>query len=250
MEQVNSEAHLSLRTKQGDLVIPLKDTIPSRSFPLVNWMLIALNVLAFFMLLSLGREAEVWVAMLGVVPARLLQNPNLLELSTVFTSMFLHGGWAHLIGNMLALYIFGDNVEDRLGSGRYLFFYLSCGLAAAIAHIGLNPDSPLPTIGASGAISGVLAAYLLFFSSARVITLIPIFIFPWFVEIPALIYIGFWFLSQLFSGLFSVVSGAQAYGGVAWWAHVGGFIAGLLLAPLLARRRYVRRRYIDEYYPW
>jgi membrane associated rhomboid family serine protease len=213
-------------------------------------MLIGLNVLAFFMLLSLGREAEVWVAVLGMVPARLLQNPDLFELGTVFTSMFLHGGWAHLLGNMLALYIFGDNIEDRLGSGGYLFFYLASGIAAAAAHIALNSNSPIPTIGASGAISGVLAAYLLFFPSARVITLIFIFILPWFVEIPAIIYLGFWFLSQLFSGVFSVVSGTQAYGGVAWWAHVGGFLAGLILGPLLARRHYIRRRYIDEYYPW
>jgi membrane associated rhomboid family serine protease len=231
-------------------VIPLKDTIPSRSFPLVNWMLIGLNLLAFLMLVSLGRQAEAWVTLLGMIPARLFENPSLMELSTIFTSMFLHGGWAHLLGNMLALYIFGDNVEDRLGSGRYLFFYLACGVAAAAAHIGLNPTSPVPTIGASGAISGVLAAYFLFFPSARVITLILIFILPWFVEIPAIIYLGFWFLSQLFSGLFSVVSGAQAIGGVAWWAHVGGFLAGLVLGPLLARQHYVRRRYIDEYYPW
>jgi membrane associated rhomboid family serine protease len=213
-------------------------------------MLIGLNVLAFFLLLSLGQQAETWVALLGMVPARLLQNPGFMELSTVFTSMFLHGGWAHLLGNMLALYIFGDNVEDRLGSGRYLFFYLASGIAAAAAHLGLNASSPIPTIGASGAISGVLAAYLLFFPSSRVITLIPIFILPWFVEIPAIIYLGFWFLSQLFSGLFSVVSGAQAYGGVAWWAHVGGFVAGLVLGPLLAQRRYIRRHYVDEYYPW
>jgi membrane associated rhomboid family serine protease len=213
-------------------------------------MLIGLNVLAFFLLLSPGGQAETWVTLLGMVPARLLENPSVMELSTVFTSMFLHGGWAHLLGNMLALYIFGDNVEDRLGSGRYLFFYLASGIAAAMAHIVLNSASTIPTIGASGAISGVLAAYFLFFPSARVITLILIFILPWFVEIPAILYLGFWFLSQLFSGLFSVVSGAQAYGGVAWWAHVGGFIAGLVLGPLLAQRRYVRRRYIDEYYPW
>jgi membrane associated rhomboid family serine protease len=231
-------------------MIPLKDTIQSRSFPLINWMLIALNILAFFLLISLGSKAESSVTTWGVVPERFLQHPNLMQFITLFTSMFLHGGWVHLLGNMLALYIFGDNVEDRLGSGRYLFFYLICGLAAAAAHIALNSNSSAPTIGASGAISGVLAAYLLFFPSARVITLIPLFIFPWFVEIPAIFYLGFWFLSQLFNGLMAVTSNTQTFGGVAWWAHVGGFIAGLLLGPLLARRRYPRRMYLDEYYPW
>jgi membrane associated rhomboid family serine protease len=231
-------------------MIPLKDTVQSRSFPIVNWILIGLNILFFFILLSSGAEAEAWVEDLGVVPARLLQDPSSFQAVTLFTSMFLHGGWAHLLGNMLALYIFGDNVEDRLGSGRYLSFYLICGLAAAAAHIALNSNSSLPTIGASGAISGMLAAYLLFFPSARVITLVPLFIFPWFVEIPAVFYLGFWFLSQLLNGALAVVSDMQAFGGVAWWAHVGGFIAGLLLGPLLARRRHIRRRYIDEYYPW
>lgn len=231
-------------------MIPLKDTVQSRSFPIVNWMLIGLNVFFFLILLSVGAEAEAWVEDLGVVPARLLRDPTSWQTVTLFTSMFLHGGWAHLLGNMLALYIFGDNVEDRLGSGRYLLFYFICGLAAAAAHIAVNPNSSAPTIGASGAISGVLAAYLLFFPSSRVITLVFLFIFPWFVEIPAVIYLGFWFLSQLFNGALSVVSDTQTFGGVAWWAHVGGFLTGLVLGPLLARRRYIRRRYVDEYYPW
>ncbi|GAB4380225.1 MAG: rhomboid family intramembrane serine protease [Calditrichia bacterium] len=231
-------------------MIPLQDTVQSRSFPVVNWILIILNVLAFMLLLSLGPRAEIWVTHLGVVPARLLKNFGLYDLITLFTAMFLHGGWSHLFSNMLALYIFGDNVEDRLGKGRYLLFYLLCGIFATIAHIGVNPHSTVPTIGASGAISGVLAAYLLFFPSARVITLIPILFLPWFVEIPAIFYLGFWFVSQLFNGILTIVTGTQAFGGVAWWAHVGGFIAGLLLAPLLSFKRYVRRVYVDEYYPW
>ncbi len=164
--------------------------------------------------------------------------------------MFLHGGWAHLFSNMLALYIFGDNVEDRMGSGRYLLFYLFCGVVAAIVHIVFNPHSPLPTIGASGAISGVLAAYLVFFPSARVITLVPLFFWPWFIEVPAVLYLGLWFVSQLLNGLLTIVSGMQAFGGVAWWAHVGGFVVGMVLGPLLARRRYIRRVYVDEYFPW
>ena len=231
-------------------MLPLQDTVRSRSFPIVNWILIGLNVWVFFLLLSLGPRAQAWVVALGVVPVRLLHHWNLHNLLTILTSLFLHGGWAHLISNMLALYIFGDNVEDRMGSGRYLLFYLTCGVAATVTHIAFNPTSPVPAIGASGAISGVLAAYFLLFPSARVITFVPLFFLPWLVEIPAVLYIGFWFLSQLLNGLLTIVSGVQAFGGVAWWAHIGGFVAGLVLGPLLARRRYVRRIYIDEYFPW
>ena len=231
-------------------MLPIKDTVPSRTFPLVNWILIGLNVLAFLWLTSLSRQEQASVAAYALIPKRfLLDWGNPTQYLTLVTSMFMHGGWAHLFSNMLALYIFGDNVEDRLGSGRYLFFYLLCGLAAAFAHVFFNANSSLPTVGASGAISGVLAAYLLFFPSSRVITLIFIFFLPWFVEIPAIFYLGIWFLSQLLNGLFAVVSGVQAMGGVAWWAHIGGFAAGLILAPLLGRR-YVRRYYTDEYHPW
>lgn len=231
-------------------MIPLQDTVHSRSLPLINWLLILLNVAAFFFLLMLGRSGEAFVNIFGVVPARFLHQHNLFNFITIFTSMFLHGGWAHLISNMLALYIFGDNVEDRMGSFRYLLFYLLCGLIAALVHIGFNPTSTIPTIGASGAISGVLAAYVLFFPTARVITLVPLFFLPWFVEIPALFYLGMWFVSQLLNGVFTVITGAQAFGGVAWWAHIGGFVGGMLAAPLFVRRRYVRREYRDEFYPW
>lgn len=231
-------------------MLPLQDTVPSRSFPVVNWLLIAANVVVFVMMASLGPMAERVVAFLGVVPVQFLRHPLPVEWLTIFTSMFLHGGWAHLFSNMLALYIFGDNVEDRLGSGRYLLLYVASGVIASVVHIVVNPNSAVPTIGASGAISGVLAAYVLFYPRARVITLIPFFFLPWFVEIPALFYLGFWFFSQLFNGLLTIVSGTQSFGGVAWWAHVGGFVAGLFLGPMLARRRYRRRVYIDEYYPW
>ncbi len=230
-------------------MIPLRDTVPSRSFPFVNWLLIALNVLMFVVILSLRSDAEGLVAALGLVPKRLLTDPQPWEFVTPFTSMFLHGGWAHLLGNMLALYVFGDNVEDRLGSGRYLVFYLLCGLVAAFAHVVINAESTVPTIGASGAISGVLAAYLVFYPTARVITLVPLFFLPWFVQIPATIYLGFWFLSQLLNGVLTVVKGQQAMGGVAWWAHVGGFLAGLVFGPLFARRPF-RRAYVDELFPW
>ncbi|HVH31383.1 MAG TPA: rhomboid family intramembrane serine protease [bacterium] len=230
-------------------MIPLRDTVPARSFPLVNWLLIALNVLMFILILSLRSNAEGLVAALGLVPKRLLTDPQPWEFVTPFTAMFLHGGWAHLIGNMLALYVFGDNVEDRMGSGRYLVFYLLCGLVAAFAHVVVNAESAVPTIGASGAISGVLAAYLVFYPASRVITLVLLFFLPWFVEIPATIYLGFWFLSQLWNGVFTVVKGQQAMGGVAWWAHVGGFVAGLAFGPLFARRPF-RRAYVDERFPW
>lgn len=231
-------------------MFPLRDTVRSRSFPIVNWLLISVNVLIFIILLGLGPQAEVWATALGVVPARLFGHFDLHNALTLLTSMFLHGGWAHLFSNMFALYIFGDNVEDRMGSGRYLLFYLVCGVAAAFVHAMFNPNSTVPTVGASGAISGVLAAYLLFFPSARVITLVPLFFLPWFIEVPALLYIGFWFLSQLLNGFLAIAGGMQAFGGVAWWAHVGGFVTGLLAAPLLGRRRYVRRVYLDEYFPW
>lgn len=231
-------------------MLPITDTVQSRSFPFVNWMLIALNVLLFFILAKSSASADAYVQIFGVVPARFLSQPDLFALFTLFSSMFLHGGWVHLVSNMLALYIFGDNVEDRMGSGRYLLFYLLCGLVAALVHIAFNQDSLIPTIGASGAISGVLAAYLVLFPTARVITLIPLFFLPWFVEIPAVLYLGFWFVSQLLNGLLTVMTGAQAFGGVAWWAHVGGFVAGLVMVKLFAYQRYPRRVYIDEYYPW
>ena len=231
-------------------MLPLQDTVPSRSVPIVNWALIAVNIFFFFILVSLGPRAEVWVAVLGTVPARLLHYPGVFQYSTLLTAMFLHAGWAHLFSNMLALYIFGDNVEDRLGSSRYLVFYLVCGVAAGLLHTFLNPTSRIPAIGASGAISGVMAAYVIFFPGARVITLVPLFFLPWLFEVPALFYIGFWFVSQLWNGLLTIVSGIETFGGVAWWAHVGGFVAGAVMAPLLARRQPRRRAYLDEYFPW
>ena len=231
-------------------MIPLKDTVHARSFPIVNWILIGVNIFMFLVELSLGPQVDEFIASLGVVPARLLTVPSLGQVLTIFTSMFLHGGWFHLFSNMLALYIFGDNVEDRIGHGRFLVFYLICGIIAAITHIAFNASSPVPTIGASGAISGVLGAYFILYPRARVITLVPIFILPWIVEIPAIIYLGFWFLSQLLNGTLAIVAGAQAFGGVAFWAHVGGFLAGTLLIGMFAHRPYVRRVSVDEYYPW
>jgi membrane associated rhomboid family serine protease len=163
--------------------------------------------------------------------------------------MFLHGGWLHIIGNMWILLIFGDNVEDRMGSIRYLIFYLVCGVVSGLTQAFVAPASQVPAIGASGAIAGVLAAYLVFFPRARVVTFIPLFILPWFVNIPALIFIVLWFLLQFFNGVLAL--GGAVSGGVAYWAHVGGFISGLLLVWLFAGRpRNQPHTYPDEYYPW
>lgn len=231
-------------------MIPLADNIPHRRFPIINWSLIILNIFIFFFTLSLGKDAQQFVQLFGVVPYRFLNDFDSFELGTIFSSMFLHGGWAHIFGNMIALYIFGDNVEDRLGSFRYLIFYLFSGVAASLTHIYLNQNSVIPTIGASGAISGVMGAYLLLYPTAKVITVFPILFFPYIIELPAIVYTGVWFITQFFSGVLSIVSDVQAFGGVAYWAHIGGFVAGIILLPFLIVKKYKRRKYIDEYYPW
>src|SRR4051812_26146894 len=222
-------------------MIPFRDNIPSRSFPIVNLTLIILNVLAFLYELTLGpRYLEAFIAAFGVVPMRVLGAPQLhLAASAIvipfFTSMFLHGGWMHLIGNMWYLWIFGDNVEDRLGHVRYLLFYLLCGVGAGIVHTVMNANSTLPSVGASGAIAGVLGAYVVSYPFAKVLTLIPIFFFIQIIEIPALIVLGFWFVMQFLSGTASLaVTTSANSGGVAWWAHVGGFVIGIILMSILA----------------
>jgi membrane associated rhomboid family serine protease len=230
-------------------MIPLFDTLPSRGVPIVTWILIGLNSLAFFYELSLTpRELEVFLRLVGMVPAQIAADPT--ALWTMLTSMFFHGGWLHFLGNMWTLYLFGDNVEDRLGPVHYLLFYLLCGLAAGWAQFAAQPDSPLPAIGASGAIAGVLGAYFAMFPTARVITLVPVFFVPLFFEVPAVVYLGVWFLTQLFSGVLSL-GGAPQIGGVAWWAHIGGFVAGLLLLPVMKLPAAQYRDYhADEYWPW
>jgi len=225
-------------------MIPIRDTIPSRTTPGVNWVLIGLNVSIFLLMISSGKSgAQTTVEQLGIIPSYFTQHGGPWEYFTLLSSMFLHGGWFHLFSNMLALYIFGDNVEDRLGHGRFLVFYLVCGLAAGLTHVLLNTDSTVPTIGASGAIAGVLGAYLVLYPHARVLTLVPIFYIPYFFEIPALLYLGIWFLSQLLNGTMAVVySQATSGGGVAWWAHAGGFVAGAALVLLMQPRRPPRWR--------
>ncbi len=231
-------------------MIPLRDTIPARRFPVINTSLIVLNVLVFLFESILSPEQlDQFIWAWGLVPQRLWEEGGLSAWLALFTSMFLHGGWWHLISNMLALYIFGDNVEDRLGPFRYLLFYLFGGLAASAAHLFAYSGSAIPTVGASGAIASVLGAYLVLFPYARVITLVPIFYFVRIVEIPALVYLGFWFLSQLLNGLFALtaVDVFQA-GGVAWWAHIGGFVFGLAIVKLICPR--ACRVYADQYRPW
>jgi rhomboid family protein len=220
-------------------VIPLRDTIPSRRFPFVNVALIGLNCVCFLFEVSLGDDLTSFIQLFGLVPARfhVLSAAGVIPL---FSSMFLHSGWLHLLGNMLFLYIFGDNVEDRLGHARYLFFYLLSGAAAGLAQAYSMADSLVPMIGASGAIAGVSGAYFLFFPTARVVTLVPIFFFIQIVEIPAVVFLLLWFLMQLFYGV-AAGTGQQAVGGVAWWAHVGGFVFGMVSAPLLAPRDRVAR---------
>jgi len=220
-------------------MFPLRDSIRSRSFPIVNWILIAASVLVFLLEQAIefgfGEVALArFLAQFSLVPSEFsFLNP--IAYIPIFTSMFLHGGWFHLISNMWILYIFGDNVEDRMGSLRYLVFYLASGFAAGLTHVVFTSNSSLPTVGASGAIAGVLGAYMLLFPRARVVTLIPLFILPWFVEIPAVIYLGVWFLSQISSGLLSI-GAMMPFGGIAWWAHIGGFVFGLLLVRIFARR--------------
>jgi membrane associated rhomboid family serine protease len=233
-------------------MIPIRDTIRSYNFPVINWSIIIANSLVFLYQLVLPPAAlQSFIRAFGMVPSHInLANPA--SFATLFTNMFLHGGWFHIISNMWVLYIFGDNVEDRMGSGRYLVFYLLSGLAANLLQLFFSPGSNVPTIGASGAIAGVLGGYFLLFPRARVITLILLFIFPWFVEIPAVIFLGFWFVTQLFSGLSSLGTAAgMEMGGIAWWAHVGGFVFGLLLVRIFSRRpRAYQRWYSDEYWPW
>lgn len=227
-------------------LIPLRDTIPSRTVPLVNGALIAACVGVFVLQLLSGSGGEALVQAFGFVPARLFHPGELgpgsfsLGLTGLFSSMFLHGGFLHLAGNMLFLWIFGDNVEDALGHGRYLVFYLGCGALAALLQGLFATTSLVPMVGASGAIAGVLGAYFVLFPHARVVTLVPLFfLFP-LVEVPASLFLLLWFLLQFWQGTASLaVSGeaGAAAGGVAWWAHVGGFAAGIVLLLLLKPRR-------------
>ena len=218
-------------------MIPLRDINPVRRFPVVTVTLILLNAAVFVFELfmpssgELGQLASQW----GLVPYRLVRLEPVAGV-TIFTSMFLHGGWLHLLGNMLYLWIFGDNIECALGSPRFLAFYLLCGMGAALAQVAVDPTSRIPMIGASGAVSGVLGAYLLLFPQAEVETLILFGFFARLVRMPAVVVLGWWIVLQLLSGVASL--GMNVAGGVAWFAHVGGFAAGLVLVIAFRRRRW------------
>jgi len=211
-------------------MIPLRDTQPSRTTPIVTVGIIVANVLVFLYQVSLDRfSVNHLIAEYGVIPDRL-------HALSLVTSMFLHGGWMHVIGNMWFLWIYGDNVEDVLGHARYLLFYLLAGVAAALLQVALSWDSRVPMIGASGAIAGVMGAYLVKFPRARVLTLIPVFVFFTTVEIPAVFILLYWFVIQFFSGVGSIGYSHLSQGGVAWFAHVGGFVAGMILILLMGTR--------------
>jgi membrane associated rhomboid family serine protease len=220
-------------------MIPLRDENPSLTVPVVTRTIIALNCAAFLYELTTGPDLKTFFFHYAFVPERLTlalrfhEEPLLAPASTFLTSMFLHGGWAHLLGNMWYLWIFGDNVEDRLGRFRYAVFYLACGLAAGIAHYLSNPSSQVPSVGASGAIAAVLGAYAVTFPGARVITLIPIIFFFQIVALPALVVLGLWFVYQFLLG--TLTRSMASSGGVAWWAHIGGFACGAIA--MLAFRR-------------
>lgn len=207
-------------------MIPLRDANPTSKTPFVTYSFVAVNVVVFFgeLLLDGQGQLESFITNWGVVPLELLNDPAG-EWPTLFTSMFLHGGWAHLLGNMLYLWVFGDNLEDRMGAVRFIIFYVMTGLVATGAQIAIDPQSSIPTIGASGAIAGVLGGYLLLFPRARITTIV----FRFITEVPAMIVLGFWFVYQFFFGIASLSTMDMQVGGVAFFAHIGGFVAGMIL---------------------
>jgi len=239
-------------------MIPLRDNAAPRRLTPINLALIAANIAVFVYELSLGPRVAAFVYRFALVPSAVTRALStnalawhgqsahrginvLVPLMTTVTSMFIHGGFWHIAGNMLYLFIFGAAVEYRMGAWRYLIFYFSAGIAAALATVWIAPESGVPVIGASGAIAGILGAYFIFYPRGRILTILPIFIFIQFIEIPAVIYLLFWFAIQLYAGL-EEGGRAGAMGGVAWWAHVGGFMFGVALAPMLAINRRPRRR--------
>lgn len=250
-------------------MIPLRDNIPSQTTPGVNYAMIAVCSFVFVHQLLDQAADNSLVERFGMIPAR-VQNPDAVieiqdrmlqpvpggfrlvdfrrpaapssvpPIMTLLTCIFLHGGWMHFLGNMWFLYIFGDNVEDRLGHVGYLLFYLGCGIAASIAHLVSGPDSTIPTIGASGAIAGVMGAYFVLYPRAKVLSIFPIFFLIQIVVLPAPVFLGIWFAMQFFSGTLAV--GSTQSGGVAWWAHIGGFAVGFLVAGILGRTKHLRPR--------
>ncbi len=230
-------------------MIPISDEIRTRRVPLVTYAVIGINVVTFLYELTLGQEVQGLFMALGAVPANITSpSSSPLVYVTLLTSIFLHGGWAHLVGNMLYLGIFGDNVEDALGHGWYTLFYVAAGIAAGVAQVATAPSSTIPAIGASGAIAGVLGVYLVLYPTAPVRVLVPTFFFMRVARLPAIVVLGMWFVIQLFNGALSLGVATMATGGVAWFAHIGGFVAGLIIGALLRVRRGPRRPQPPE--PW
>ncbi len=224
-------------------MFPIRDTVPNRTFPSTTWLLIILCGIVFLFETTLSQKLlERFTYYFGIVPRHYTGRRHHLltaDYLPFLTTMFLHGGWLHFLGNMWFLRIFGSKVEDRMGHSRFLVFYLIVGVLASAVYIHFSPRSSMPVIGASGAIAGVMGAYYVLFPGARILTFIPIFIIPWLTELPAVFFLGWWFLLQLFSGTVAQVL-PNAGEGVAWWGHIGGFIAGLLLVSFFKEpsRRY------------
>jgi membrane associated rhomboid family serine protease len=224
-------------------MIPIRDTVPTRHPPVATTLLVIANVTVFLFELTLPpRSLEYVVHQLGIVPARYthpawaaLTGFPLHDFWPFLTAMFLHGSFLHLLGNVWTLWIFGDNVEDRMGPGRFVVFYLLCGLASGFVHVVANPNSVLPTVGASGAIAGVMGAYFVLFPQARVIVMVPVLFWPFFFELPAVTYLAWWALAQFFAGTLTLGAPVDM-GGVAWWAHLGGFMTGIVLQFAFVRR--------------
>lgn len=238
-------------------MFPIQSVVPTRYPPLVNWGLIAANTIVFLHEAGLGDyELNRFLARYGLIPARLTGNPDVTiqDALPLFTNMFLHGGWLHLIFNMWTLWLFGAAIEDRLGHARYLMFYLACGLIASTTHLLFNFDSVVPALGASGAIAGVLGCYMRLFPLSRLVVMVPILFLPLFFEVPAFVFAGLWFVLQLIQGAGQLLAPSTGEG-IAFWAHVGGFVAGFVLAPGIRRPpRAYRPYYRDEgtlgFGPW
>lgn len=231
------------------MLFPLYDENPTKSFPWVTFSLIIVNVLVFLYELSLQSAGKLpqFFQTAALIPyeithvVKLTPGVTNIGILSIFTSMFMHAGWLHIIVNMWYLWVFGNNVEDSLGHIKYLFFYLLCGIGGGIGHIIAQPNSPVPTVGASGAIAGVLAGYLILFPTARIVTILPIFIFIQIVRVPAILLIGIWIMIQIVSGMGSLSS--QASGGTAWFAHVGGFVTGIILILLFSKKTVQQDKY-------
>jgi membrane associated rhomboid family serine protease len=242
-------------------MFPIRNAVPTRYPPVVTWMLIAVNCAVFLFQIGLSpAEEQLFLSQLALIPARYVDlfahgdiNLSLADIVPFFTMMFLHGGWLHLIFNMWTLWLFGPTIEDRLGHGTFLVFYLVCGVAASLTHVIFSLTSTVPALGASGAIAGVLGFYMRMFPLARIVVLVPIIFIPLFFEVPAFVFVGIWFFIQVLQGTAELLMPSSE--GVAWWAHIGGFIAGFVLgAPLrLSERRY-RSYQADEgvlgFDPW